>query len=53
MQGNLLSELFDGMAQPGSTYTVDLEVENLANGMYQIRLASNSYLVVRKLLVTD
>ena len=53
MEGNLLDPLFEGIVEPGMTYTVDLEVESLASGMYQVRLASNSYLVVRKLLVTD
>ena len=53
MSGNLIDQLFDGVVQPGITYTVDLEVESMASGMYQVRLASNSYLVVRKLLVTD
>jgi hypothetical protein len=53
MQGNVLDELFDAPVQPGMTYVVDLEVEDLASGMYQVRLASNSYLVVRKLLVAD
>ena len=53
MSGNLIDQLFEGVVQPGITYTVDLEVESMASGMYQVRLASNSYLVVRKLLVTD
>ena len=53
MSGNLIDQLFEGVVQPGITYTVDLEVETMASGMYQVRLASNSYLVVRKLLVTD
>ncbi len=53
MSGNLIDQLFNGVVQPGITYTVDLEVESMASGMYQVRLASNSYLVVRKLLVTD
>jgi hypothetical protein len=53
MSGELINQLFDGSVQPGSTYTIDLNVGSLANGMYQVRLVSNNYLTVRKLLVNN
>ena len=53
MNGNLVAELYDGTVQPGVNYSIDLDVENLPNGMYQVRLISNQYLVVRKLLVNN
>ena len=34
-------------------HTLDIEADDLQSGMYQIRLSSNQYLVVKKLLVTD
>ena len=53
MSGELVDQLFDAPVQPGSTYTIDLNVGSLANGMYQVRMVSNNYLTVRKLLVNN
>ena len=53
MSGELVDQLFDAPVQPGSTYTIDLNVGSLANGMYQVRMVSNNYLTVRKLLISN
>lgn len=53
MDGVLVAELYDGVAQSGVNHTLDIEAEGLSNGMYQVRLTSNDYLVVKKLLVND
>ena len=53
MDGILVTELFDGVASPNVNHTLDIEADALQSGMYQIRLSSNQYLVVKKLLVTD
>ena len=53
MDGILVTELFDGVASPNVNHTLDIEADALQSGMYQIRLSSNQYLVVKKLLVTE
>ena len=53
MDGILVSELFDGVASPNVNHTLDIEASALQSGMYQIRLSSSQYLVVKKLLVTE
>jgi len=53
MDGILVTELYDGVAQTGVNHTLDIDAEGLSGGMYQIRLTSNDYLVVKKLLVSE
>ena len=53
MDGLLVTELFDGIASPNVNHTLDIEADDLESGMYQIRLSSSQYLVVKKLLVTE
>ena len=53
MDGVLVAELYDGVAQTGVNHTLDIPAEGLSSGMYQVRLTSNDYLVVKKLLVND
>ena len=53
MDGVLVSQLFDGVASPNVNNTLNIEASDLQSGMYQIRLSSSEYLVVKKLLVTD
>jgi hypothetical protein len=48
-----VTELFDGVASPNVNHTLNIDTESLSNGMYQIRLSSSQYLVVKKLLVTE
>ncbi|MGB1619282.1 MAG: T9SS type A sorting domain-containing protein, partial [Flavobacteriales bacterium] len=52
MQGVMVAELYDGVASPNVNHTLNIDTESLSNGMYQIRLSSSQYLVVKKLLVT-
>ena len=53
MDGILVTELYDGIASPNVNHTLDIEASDLQSGMYQIRLSSSQYLVVKKLLVTE
>jgi len=51
--GLLLQELYDGNAVTGVQYTMDIDVDDLAAGMYQVRISSASYIAVKKLLVAE
>jgi hypothetical protein len=53
MTGGFISELYDGNASADAQYVLDVDAGDLSSGMYQIRLSSNSYVLVKKLLVTD
>ena len=53
MDGLLVGELFDGVASPNVNNTLNIQASDLESGMYQIRLSSAQYLVVKKLLVTE
>jgi hypothetical protein len=53
MDGVLVTELYDGVAQTGVNHTLNIDADGLSGGMYQIRLSSNDYLVVKKLLVSE
>lgn len=53
MEGFLVQELYDGIATPNVNHSLDIEADQLQSGMYQIRLSSAQYLVVKKLLVTE
>jgi len=53
MDGGLVAELYDGIAQSGVNHTLNVDAGSLNDGMYQIRLSSSAYLVVKKLLVSE
>jgi hypothetical protein len=53
MDGVLVSQLYDGVASPNVNNTLNIEANDLQSGMYQIRLSSSQYMVVKKLLVTE
>jgi hypothetical protein len=53
MNGGFISELYDGNASADAQYILDVDASDLSSGMYQIRLSSNSYVLVKKLLVTE
>jgi hypothetical protein len=53
MNGGFIEELYDGNASADAQYILDVDAGDLASGMYQIRLSSNSYVLVKKLLVTE
>ena len=53
MDGALIAELYDGIAAPNVNHTLDIDAADLDAGMYQIRLSSSQYLVVKKLLVSQ
>ncbi|MCH1575412.1 MAG: lamin tail domain-containing protein, partial [Flavobacteriales bacterium] len=51
--GLLIQELYDGNAVTGVQYTMDIDVDNLSAGMYQVRISSATYIAVKKLLVAE
>jgi hypothetical protein len=53
MDGVLVAELFNGLATGDAVHMLDINADQLQSGMYQIRLSSNQYMVVKKLLVTN
>ena len=53
MEGLLVQELYQGNAVTGVQYMMDIDADDLSAGMYQVRVSSNIYLAVKKLLVAD
>ena len=53
MGGGYVAELFDGNASEDVQYVLDIDASTLASGMYQIRMSSNDYVLVKKLLVSE
>jgi hypothetical protein len=51
--GLLIQELYDGNAVTGVQYSMDIDVDQLSAGMYQVRISSSTYIAVKKLLVAD
>jgi len=52
MEGQLMQELYEGNAVTDVQYTMEIDADALSAGMYQIRVSSNAYLAVKKLLVS-
>ena len=53
MAGELIQELYDGNAMTDVEYLMNVDANGLEAGMYQIRIASSTYMAVKKLLVTQ
>ena len=53
MGGGYVAELFDGNASEEVQYVLDIDASTLSSGMYQIRMSSNDYVLVKKLLVSE
>ena len=53
MSGGYVAELFDGNASEDVQYMLDIDASSMASGMYQIRMSSNDYVLVKKLLVSE
>ena len=53
MNGGYVAELFDGNASEDVQYMLDIDATTLSSGMYQIRMSSNDYVLVKKLLVSE
>ena len=53
MSGQFVQELFDGNASTDVQYVLDIDANTLSGGMYQVRLSSSDYVVVKKLLVSE
>ena len=53
MTGEHVMNVFDGTAEPGGAYQVEIGVSSLPAGLYQLRLSSTIHSEVRKLLIAD
>ena len=53
MSGEHVMDVFDGMAEPGAAYQVEIGVAAMSAGLYQLRLSSSLHSEVRKLLIAD
>lgn len=53
MAGELVQELYDGNAMSDVEYLMTIDAQGLNAGMYQIRIASNEYMIVKKLMVSE
>ncbi|MBK13050.1 MAG: hypothetical protein CL849_05905, partial [Crocinitomicaceae bacterium] len=53
MGGTLVQEMYEGNAMTGVQYVMNIDADALSDGMYQVRISSNSYLAVKKLLVAN
>ncbi len=53
MAGLLVQELYDGNAMNDVEYFMTVDAGELDAGMYQIRISSDTYMAVKKLLVTQ
>ncbi len=53
MSGEHVMDVFDGMAEPGAAYQVEIGVTAMSAGLYQLRLSSSMHSEVRKLLIAD
>ena len=53
MTGDHLLDLFDAVAEPDMIYQIPIDVQGMASGLYQLRIAGSEYSEVRKLLVTE
>lgn len=53
MTGEHVMDIFDGVADPGTAYQVQIGVTSLSAGLYQLRMSSTMHSEVRKLLIAD
>jgi hypothetical protein len=53
MDGALVEQVFDGQLYEGWPTTLELDVNNLESGMYQIRVSSKDFVTTKKLLVIE
>jgi hypothetical protein len=53
MDGALVEQLFDGQLYEGWPTTLELDVNKLESGMYQVRVSSKNFVTTKKLLVIE
>ena len=53
MDGALVEQVFDGQLYEGWPTTLELNVNNLESGMYQVRVSSKNFVTTKKLLVIE
>ncbi|MDG1674392.1 MAG: T9SS type A sorting domain-containing protein, partial [Flavobacteriales bacterium] len=53
MDGALVEQVFDGQLYEGWPTTLELDVNNLESGMYQVRVSSKNFVTTKKLLVIE
>jgi hypothetical protein len=53
MDGALVQQVFDGQLYEGWPTTLELDVNSLESGMYQVRVSSKDFVTTKKLLVIE
>ena len=53
MDGALVEQVFDGQMYEGWPTTLELDVNSLESGMYQVRVSSKDFVTTKKLLVIE
>jgi hypothetical protein len=53
MDGTLVADVYDGPMYEGWPTTLELNVNNLESGMYQVRVSSKDFVTTKKLLVIE
>ena len=53
MDGSLVDHVFEGQMYEGWPTTLELNINNLESGMYQVRVSSKDFVTTKKLLVIE
>ena len=53
MDGALVEHVFEGQMYEGWPTTLELNINNLESGMYQVRVSSKDFVTTKKLLVIE
>ena len=53
MDGALVQQVFDGQLYEGWPTTLELDVNSLESGLYQVRVSSKDFVTTKKLLVIE
>ena len=51
--GMLVTPLFNGQVDKGQTYMLDINAAQLQSGLYQVRISSNEFSLVKQFMVTE
>ena len=51
--GMLVTPLFNGNVDKDQTYILDINAAQLESGVYQVRISSNTFSIVKQFMVTE
>ena len=51
--GMLVTPLYSGHVEKDQTYTLDINAAQLESGVYQVRISSNDFSIVKQFMVTE